>query len=873
MEAEGGIRIIGMAVRRGGRHNSAPMSYSLNPQKLTLIRRIPMPLLSILIGLICGLVVWGLLEQVQPGAVRSIFSMELESRRQQQARETLIRFDNYVLTHISTARLLANHRVLASYLEPIYWLDDEPVDPQNHFQTPTWLPPAPLWHDWVRPSQVLLADEGGKVREIFHVDGRSIPSSLSRRVDLLLEGRQIQAKYIVLNTKPYLVISEDVADVTDSHMGSLILVVPIDQQFLTASQQGISSGDVVVGLLDPSGEHILATSDQDAIPEGTMRESMEQGYLVTEQMLSGHGATSIQLKFVTLIPLSVKSRIQQRVMALEYRQRIVAVLIFVCVFTSVFFLLSQWLNQILQRIARFSQRALGAKQPVLEKGNQLFALEDWVQQFIQLVRDTRDEMRQQHETEMLESEALKQVLMETALDSIITIDELGRIIEFNNTAQTIFAYERDHVIGQDFVSLLLEKSARPVFLRLFCDLLKGVGDKGGVRHDMLAIRGDGECFPIELAVKPIELHERVALTVYIHDVSNRKRAEEEIRELARFTSESPNPVLRVSRRGVILYANSASDYLLEYWGCEQAQTLPQYWRTRVLHILERNQYWETQLICDTKTYSLIFSPVADADYVNIYGRDVSAVKEAERVAREHQQELVHVCRLSTMGEMATGLAHELNQPLSAIANYASGSTRRLRLQEGAPQDIISALDQISHQADRAGEIIRRLRGLVAKQAPVRAVVDTNDLVQEVCSFIEFEAKKEGLVIDQDLSLEPLPVKVDIVQIEQVMLNLLRNALDALLEIPEDKRQLAIKSRSVDSSVVEISVIDSGKGISREVIGHLFEPFFTTKQSGMGVGLVISKTIMEDHKGSISVENSEGGGACFVMRLPREDKNE
>ncbi len=849
------------------------MPHLLTPQRLPPIRRIPMPLLSVIIGLVCGLVVWGVLEQVQPKAVQAIFAKELESRIQQQARETLIRFDNFVLTHISTTRLLANHRDLASYLEPIYWLGDTAVVPLNHFQPPPWLPPTSEWKGLMRPSQVMLLDEGGGMREIFHMGDHFIPNSLAKRVELSLGDKRIQTHLISLDEKPYLFVSEIAEDVTGTQMGTLALLAPIDQQFMVASQQGISSSEVVVGLLDSSGQYFLASSHQEAVPVGTSWQDVEQRYLVTAQTLTGYDSAHIELQFVTLVPLAVVEVIQQQVIELEYRQRIIAAFFFVAVFTLVFFVVSQRLNQILHRISRFSQRALGAKQPIPERGNQLFVLEDWIQQFIQLVRDTRDDMRQKHETEMLESEALKQVLMETALDSIITIDQKGQVIEFNRTAQNTFLYQRDHVIGEDFVNLVLDRESRPLFLQLFSGLLSANEEVEGVRHEMLAIRSDGQRFPVELAIKPIELHEQTALTVYIHDVSGRKRAADEIRALARFTSESPNPILRVNKRGVILYANSASDYLLEYWGCEQAQTLPQYWRTRLRHIFEQNEHWETQLICDTRTYSLMFSPVTDADYVNIYGRDISAVKEAERVAREHQQELVHVCRLSTMGEMATGLAHELNQPLSAIANYANGSTRRMRMQTDAPQDILFALEQINAQADRAGEIIRRLRGMVAKQASVRSIADINDLVREVCSFVEFEAKKEGLVIAQELNLEPLWVKVDIVQIEQVMLNLLRNALDALLEIPEDNRQLTIKTCCHDELTVEVRVVDSGIGIDAGVMKHLFEPFFTTKKSGIGVGLVISQTIMEDHKGAISAETREGGGACFIMRLPSEGSYE
>ena len=274
------------------------------------------------------------------------------------------------------------------------------------------------------------------------------------------------------------------------------------------------------------------------------------------------------------------------------------------------------------------------------------------------------------------------------------------------------------------------------------------------------------------------------------------------------------------------------------------------------------------MIYDGRIFSLLLAPVSDLGYVNIYGRDISAVRQAESKAREHQQELIHVSRLSTMGEMATGLAHELNQPLSAIANFASGCIRRLQSPANDIESILHALGQINTQANRAGEIIKRLRNLVAKQPPMRSVADMNELVREVCSFVEFEARKVGIVIEQELGMAALPVRVDVVQIEQVLLNLIRNALEALMEVSEQERSLTVKTHCADSGdTVLVEVSDTGSGIDPKTLQHLFEPFYTTKRSGMGMGLVISQTIIEDHNGKIEVVSHKGEGTKFTIRLP------
>ncbi len=838
-------------------------SRSVNPW-----RHISIPLLSILIGLGCGVIVWLVLEQVQPQALRDIFSQELDTRLRQQARETLIRFDNYVAAHTSTTRLLANHRRLANYLEPVYWYDSDQSPPLDYFQNPPWLPTATLWGALVRPSHILLMDREGRTREIYHVGNKLLPPELMEVDEFFLAESQAQAFLTTLDDKPVLLTSDLVEDATGASMGYLMLVVPVDGEFLDASQQGISANGVVVSLLDADELRFLSSSDPQRVPDGSGAGRIAEDYLVTAQAFSNQEGSDLNMQFATLVPRASVEATRTRVAAVEKQQRVVAAVTFITVFTLVFYLLSERLNRILRRMSRFSRRALGRKQPVIEGGNQIIVLEEWIREFMRQVLKSREEMRQQHESEMQESEALKQTIMEAALDSIITIDEGERIIEFNSTAERMFGYRRKDVIGKDFSKLIIALQSRGRFQQM----LSQFDDKQQMpemdaREEMEALRADRSLFPVELAIKPILLKQQLLFTVYVHDISNRKRAEQEISSLAKFPSESPSPVLRVNRRGVIIYANTASALLLDYWGCEQGQTLPLYWRNRMREVFDLGRDWETEVTCDGRIYSLLVTPVLDLDYVNIYGREITAVRAAERQAREHQQELVHVCRVSTMGEMATGLAHELNQPLAAIANFANGCVRRLRSDEQDTSGLLYALGQINSQAGRAGEIIRSLRGLVVKQPPLRRVANLNELVQEVCSFVEFEARKTAVVIVQELSLGELPVRVDVVQIEQVLLNLVRNALDALLDVPEDARALVVRtSRRQDGQVIT-EVQDSGPGIEPEVVTHLFEPFFTTKESGMGMGLVISQTIAEDHNGKIEARSVAEGGSLFTLVLP------
>jgi signal transduction histidine kinase len=246
-------------------------------------------------------------------------------------------------------------------------------------------------------------------------------------------------------------------------------------------------------------------------------------------------------------------------------------------------------------------------------------------------------------------------------------------------------------------------------------------------------------------------------------------------------------------------------------------------------------------------------------------RQRRAEAHAKLALQRHQAELAHVLRVSAMGEMAAQLAHELTQPLGAIANYAAGSRRRLEASAEPPSEIIDVIDQISREALRAGAIIRRLREFLQKSEPRRAPVDVNGLVREVVELVEGEVRERG--VDVDLILHPaLPmVEADAVEIEQVLVNLTRNALEAMQLTNGAAPTLSIETR-INGSAVEVFVRDTGPGFGEGAQQAIFEPFYTTKPGGLGMGLAICRTIIELHRGTLTA-SSGPGGATFRFTLP------
>jgi two-component system sensor kinase FixL len=246
-------------------------------------------------------------------------------------------------------------------------------------------------------------------------------------------------------------------------------------------------------------------------------------------------------------------------------------------------------------------------------------------------------------------------------------------------------------------------------------------------------------------------------------------------------------------------------------------------------------------------------------------RDLTERQQTEARLQELQSELVHISRLTAMGEMASALAHELNQPLSAIANYLKGSRRLLENSSDDRSALLrNAMDKAAEQALRAGQIIRRLRDFVARGESERRVESVKKLVEEASALALVGAKDLGVRVRFQLDPTVDLVLADKVQIQQVLLNLLRNAVEAMES--SQRRELVISTSSERDGMIAISVADTGPGIAPEIMSQLFQPFVTNKPHGMGVGLSISRTIVEAHGGQIGVEPNPGGGTIFRFTL-------
>ena len=338
--------------------------------------------------------------------------------------------------------------------------------------------------------------------------------------------------------------------------------------------------------------------------------------------------------------------------------------------------------------------------------------------------------------------------------------------------------------------------------------------------------------------------------------------------------------------GRVTYANPAFCQMVGFSVAELVGAMPPmpYWapeemeKTQVLHnaVMEGKAPREGFEIRfkrkdGSRFDALVYeAPLIDADGVHKGWMasivDVTARKHAEELARQQQEKLQLTSRLVTMGEMASTLAHELNQPLAAITSYNTGCLNKLESGTFTRDELSGALTRLGVQAQRAGRIIRRVHDFVRKSEPKLAPCDLAEVIDDSIGFIEAAARKRQVRIVREIQGMRPELMADQVMLEQVLLNLMRNAIDAMQDSPPERRRLTIKLAQIERHM-EIRVIDLGQGISAEVQEKLFTPFFSTKPEGMGMGLNICRSIIEFHQGRLWLEANPEGGCIFVITLP------
>ncbi len=496
-------------------------------------------------------------------------------------------------------------------------------------------------------------------------------------------------------------------------------------------------------------------------------------------------------------------------------------------------------------------------------------------------------LRQGSAARLEEEQAVLRAVMDTSADAVVTIDEAGLVRSFSRAAETLFGYREAEIVGRN-VSLLMpepDRSAHDGYIRRYLET--GRAQIIGRGRIVEAERRDGSRFPAHLMVGEIRRGGRRLFTGFVHDVTDRRKAELEAAAQKHFAdtildtteamvvvADPDGRVLRCNRTWERLTGYPADEVVGRSWWTFVPEELRARIEANFRSLVARGGRLRLERDWTTRsgerrqaiwTSSVVADESRSVRYVVITGIDVTEERQAEARAKQLQNELYRIGRLSELGEMASAIAHELNQPLTAITNYARASRMLIAEGGGSSPRTLDFMDKAVAQADRAGQIIRRLRQLIGRGESELVPCDINQAVRDACTLAAVGTADREIEMRLDLAEELPTVLADSTQIQQVAFNLVRNGMDALEGCP--RREIRISTRPAEEGGVEVAVADSGPGLAPEVAERLFMPFVTTKPNGMGIGLSICRSIIDAHRGRLWAEPDPAGGTIFRFTLP------
>jgi PAS domain S-box-containing protein len=481
-------------------------------------------------------------------------------------------------------------------------------------------------------------------------------------------------------------------------------------------------------------------------------------------------------------------------------------------------------------------------------------------------------------------------LLDASLDPLVTICMEGTITDVNTATERVTGLDRDYLIGTDFVNYFTDQEkARDVYQKVFANGF--VTDYPlGIRH----VSGKVTDVLYNASVYHDANDNVIGVFAAARDITQRKQIEQALRESEffwKFAIEGSGD--GVWDRNLLTDEMHYSPRWKAMLGYAENDILPtrQEWLKRIhpedqllvsaaMHAYLKGESTgystEYRLSCKDDSYKWIHARGMVVSYseegtpLRMIGThaDISKRKAQEEQDKAHLNQLAHVTRLGLMGEMASGIAHEINQPLTAISTYAQVSLNLMKTESPDFEKLAEVIYKTQQQALRAGEIIRRMRDFVKANTKQVSTVDLNELIQNAASLCQSELRLNNILLTFQLQ-NPLPfICVDKIQIEQVIINLIRNSSDALTSCPQNQQhEISIHSLLTLNEGIEIRIKDNGPGIPEDQQQKILMPFYTTKPEGMGMGLSISCSIIEAHNGSLHFNSQMGKGCTFYFTLP------
>ena len=466
-----------------------------------------------------------------------------------------------------------------------------------------------------------------------------------------------------------------------------------------------------------------------------------------------------------------------------------------------------------------------------------------------------------------------------------------RFVRVNPAVERLLGYTRGEIIGKNDHDLFSKVQA-DFFTSKDREVLEA-GSELDIAGEEMNTRYQGTRV---LHTRKVPIPDEAGRPVYLlgisHDVTEQRKAENQViiekARAERYLQISRAMIIGLNRDGRVDLINQRGCELLGYTeeeilGRNWFQTaVPEKVRDEVLQLFRRMITGESQPLSHYENEILtkngdvrhvIWNNTVERNSEGEIvatlssGQDITELKRAEEERKHHQEELAHVMRLSTMGEMASGMAHELNQPLTALVSYCGTASTLLAQVPSPPPGLAEIVERAAEQAHRSGDIIRHLRHFVSKGTIKKVPVDLDEVIEGITDFFEWERRNSRVKIDFHLNGRGRVVEADKVQVEQVLLNLVRNGVEAIQGAGIADGRLVLRTRVLPTGTIEVTVADNGPGVDPAMSGRIFDPFQTTKEAGMGMGLSISRSIIEAHGGKMWLADAPGRGAVFGFELP------
>ncbi|MGC1646671.1 MAG: PAS domain S-box protein [Candidatus Sulfotelmatobacter sp.] len=545
------------------------------------------------------------------------------------------------------------------------------------------------------------------------------------------------------------------------------------------------------------------------------------------------------------------------------------------------------------------QRRIAAEldRRVVERTAELAAANEELKNEI-VERELAEDRLRHEEQELKRSESHKAAIVDSSADCIVAIDHEGRITEFNPAAEQTFGHRRSDVLGRLLADAIIPHSLREKHRRGFARYLT-TGDSRvlGRRLEMTALCADGREIPVELTITRIPQDGPQAFTAHLRDITERKRSEDALRlahaqvlrSEERWRSVFENSAVGVALtdlNGRFIATNLVYQKILGYGEYELQQLTflditheenLEDNRTLIGELLEgKRRQFQIERQCRRKDGKLVWvrnniSVVPGTErtprFLMAISEDVTQQKLSEEALAKARSELANVARITSLGVLTASIAHEINQPLSGIITNASTCLRMLSADSPNVDGAKETVRRTIRDGNRVSDVITRLRTLYSKKEPSPESMDLNEATREVTALSLSELQRSGVILRHELA-DDLPLVVgDRIQLQQVILNLLRNAADAMGTTYDRPRELLIRTERDEGNQVRLSVKDSGVGFTPQTADRIFEPFYTSKTDGMGIGLSISRSIIEAHHGRLWATPNDGPGATFSFAIP------